>query len=55
MLRPKYFLSLDVASQPIFSFFGDFMTIPNFQTFVERALIIIFGHCVPICDTYGFL
>jgi hypothetical protein len=50
ILYPKYFLSLDVASQPIFSLFGEFMTILNFQT-----LIIIFGHCVPIHNTYGFL
>jgi hypothetical protein len=27
ILRPKYVLSLDVAFQPIFSLFGDFMTI----------------------------
>jgi hypothetical protein len=50
ILCPKCILSLDVASQSIFSLFGDFMTILNFQT-----LIIIFGHCVPIRNTYGFL
>jgi hypothetical protein len=50
ILRPKYYLSLDVASQPIFSLFGDFMTILNLET-----LIIIFGHCVPIHNIYGFL
>ncbi len=50
ILGPKYFLSLDVASQPILSLFGDLMTILNFQT-----LIIICGQCVPICNTYAFL
>ncbi len=52
ILHPKYFLSLDIASQPIFSLFSlfqDFMTNLNFQT-----LIIIFGHCAPIRNTYGF-
>ncbi len=48
ILCPKYFLSLEIASQLIFSLFGDFMTILNFQT-----LIIIFVHCVPIRNTYG--
>ncbi len=47
---PMYFLSLEVAPQPIFSLFGDFMTIFNFQT-----LIIIFGNCVLFRNTYRFL
>ncbi len=50
ILCPKYVLSLDVSSQPIFSLFRDFMTILNVQT-----MIISFGHCVPIRNTYGFL
>jgi hypothetical protein len=49
-LHPEYFLSLEVASQPIFSLFGDFMTVLNCRT-----MIIIFGHFVPIRNTYGFL
>ncbi len=32
ILRPKYFLSLDVASQPIFSVFWGLYNPPNFQT-----------------------
>jgi hypothetical protein len=34
ILRPKYFLSLDVASQPMCSVFGDFITTLNFQTLI---------------------
>jgi hypothetical protein len=47
--RPKFFLSLDIVSQPKFSLFGDFVTILNVQT-----LTIIFGQCVPIHNTYEF-
>jgi hypothetical protein len=50
ILCPKYFLSLDVAFQPIFSLFGDFMTILNFQT-----LIIIFGHYDPFATLMDFI
>jgi hypothetical protein len=34
------FLSLDVASQSIFSLFGDFMTIPDFQTLIFFLVIV---------------
>ncbi len=38
--RPKYFFSLNVASQPIFSLYGDFMTILNFQTMIIILVIV---------------
>jgi hypothetical protein len=40
ILCPKYFLSLEIASQLIFSLFGDFMTILNFQTLI---IILFYG------------
>jgi hypothetical protein len=40
ILHPRYFLSLDVASHPVFSLFGDFMTILNFQTLIIILVIV---------------